>query len=39
MPRPVSMFFFGSSPMMSKSTFERTLSIWYCMNTRFQIST
>ncbi len=32
------MFFLGSSPVMSKSTLERTLSIWYCMKTRFQIS-
>ena len=38
-PMPVSMFFFGRSPTMSKSTLLRTLSIPYCMNTRFQIST
>ncbi len=38
-PMPVSMFFAGSSPTMSKSYFERTFVISYCMNTRFQIST
>ena len=39
MPMPVSMFFFGSSPTMSKSTLLRTFWIAYCMKTRFQIST
>ena len=37
-PMPVSMFFAGSSPTMSKSTFDRTLEMRSCMKTRFQIS-
>ena len=38
-PKPVSMFFCGSSPATSKSVLERTAESWYCMKTRFQIST
>ena len=37
-PMPVSMFFFGSDPTMSKSSFDRTALSSSCMNTRFQIS-
>ena len=37
-PMPVSMFFFGSEPAMSKSSFERTAESSSCMKTRFQNS-
>ncbi len=37
-PMPVSMFFFGSEPAMSKSTLLRTALSSSCMKTRFQIS-
>ena len=37
-PMPVSMFFFGSEPAMSKSSLDRTPLSTSCMNTRFQIS-
>ncbi len=35
---PVSMFFFGNEPEMSKSSFDRTAESSSCMKTRFQIS-
>ena len=37
-PMPVSMFFFGSEPTMSKSSLDRTALSSSCMKTRFQIS-
>ena len=37
-PMPVSMFFFGSEPEMSKSALERTADSSSCMKTRFQNS-
>ena len=37
-PMPVSMFFFGSEPEMSKSSLARTALSSSCMKTRFQIS-
>ncbi len=37
-PMPVSMFFFGRDPAMSKSSLLRTAESSSCMKTRFQIS-
>ena len=37
-PMPVSMFLFGRSARMSKSTFVRTSESSDCMKTRFQTS-
>ena len=37
-PMPVSMFFFGSEPTMSKSSLDRTALSSSCMKTRFQNS-
>ena len=37
-PMPVSMFFFGRDPAMSKSALDRTAESSSCMKTRFQIS-
>ncbi len=38
-PRPVSMFFDGSSPRIGKSSLPEPSPRSYCMKTRFQIST